>query len=170
MIEIYCDGSSKGNGKEDSTAGFGVCVLVPDQSHKSGYRIEYDYKAQFVGATNNQMELRALLHALGLAVHKYEKQNVLIKSDSAYCVNMFNDWIYKWHINGWKRPDNKEIENLGIIKEIWEYCKIDYPNFRVDKIPGHCGILGNELADALAVNDEAKIKKIFKENEQFPIF
>ena len=163
MVEIYCDGSSKGNGNDNSAAGFGVCALVPDQNRKSGFRVEYDYKAQFVGATNNQMELRAL-------VHKFEGQNVLIKSDSAYCVNMFNDWIYKWHTNSWKRPGNKEIENLGIVKEIWEYCKIDYPNFRVDKIPGHCGILGNELADALAVNNEAKIKKIFEENEQFPTF
>ena len=170
MIEIYCDGSSKGNGKENSAAGFGVCVLVPDQGYKSGFRIEYTHKGQLTGATNNQMELRALLYALGFAVHECEGQNVLIKSDSAYCVNMFNDWIYKWHANGWKRPGNKEIENLGIIKELWEYCKIDYPNFRVEKVPGHCGILGNTLADALATNDEAKIDKIFKENEQFPVF
>ena len=100
MVEIYCDGSSKGNGKEDSAAGFGVCVLIPTSGYKSGYRIEYTHRGQFIGATNNQMELRALLYALNLAVYEYEGQDVLIKSDSAYCVNMFNDWIYKWHANG----------------------------------------------------------------------
>ena len=166
MIEIYCDGSAKANGTKDNVAGFGVCVLVPDQGRKSGAHIEYDYKEQHIGATNNQMELRALLHALGLAINRYEKEKVLIKSDSAYCVNMFNDWIYKWHANGWKRPGNKEIENLGIIKQIWEYCKIDYPNFRVEKVQGHANILGNELADVLSRNDENKIKKIFLENEE----
>ena len=132
MIEIYCDGSAKANGTKDNAAGFGVCVLVPDLSKKSGARIDYTYKEQYIGATNNQMELRALLYALRFAVHKCEGQNVVIKSDSAYCVNMYNDWIYKWHANGWKRSGNKEIENLGLVKQIWEYCKIDYPNFKVE--------------------------------------
>ena len=170
MIEIYCDGSSKGNGKEDSAAGFGVCALVPDQNRKSGYRIDWTYQKECIGATNNQMELKALIRAFSLAITRYQNEQVVIKSDSVYCVNMFNDWIFKWHSNGWKRPGNKEIENLDLVQKIWEYCKIDYPNFRVDKVPGHCGLIGNELADALARNDEAKIKKIFEENEQFPVF
>lgn len=41
MIEIYCDGSAKGNGKYDNCGGAGVCVLIPDDSYPSGFRIDY---------------------------------------------------------------------------------------------------------------------------------
>lgn len=166
MIEIYCDGSSKGNGKNNSVAGFGVCVLSQDQDGKGGARIKYMYKEQHIGATNNEMELRALLFALKYALCECEGSNVIIKSDSAYCVNMFNDWIYKWYRNEWKRSGKKDIENLDLVKQIWEYCKIDFPNFRVERVSGHAGILGNEIADALATDDEAKLSKILKDNEE----
>ena len=162
MVEIYCDGSAKANGTKDNAAGFGVCALVPDERSWTGSRIDYLYNKQFIGATNNQMELKALIKALYLARSKYINDLCIIKSDSAYCVNIFNDWIYKWHANGWKRPGNKEIENLDLIKELWDYCTLDFQNFRVDKVPGHSGIVGNEIADALSVNDEEKIKEFLE--------
>lgn len=36
------------------------------------------------------MELTALLYALELTQTKYKNEHCVIKSDSAYCVNMFN--------------------------------------------------------------------------------
>ena len=42
-------------------------------------------------------------------------------------------------------------------------------NVTLKKIDGHKGILGNELADAVATNNKAKITKIMEENkEMFP--
>ena len=29
IIEIYCDGSAKNNGKNNSEGGYGICVLEP---------------------------------------------------------------------------------------------------------------------------------------------
>ena len=43
--------------------------------------------------TNNQMELIAIIKALHLASTKYKDEKVKIYSDSAYCVNICNDWI-----------------------------------------------------------------------------
>ena len=37
------------------------------------------------------MELTAILYALELTQTKYRGEKCIIKSDSAYCVNMFND-------------------------------------------------------------------------------
>ena len=34
----------------------------------------------------------------------------IIYSDSAYCVNIINDWMFSWERNGWKRPKNQEIK------------------------------------------------------------
>ena len=100
-----------------------------------------------MNTTNNKMELTALLYALELTQTKYKNKQCVIKSDSAYCVNMFNTWIYNWNQNNWIRSKNQSIENLDLVKQIWEYCKIEWPNFIVEKVPGHCGLIGNELAD-----------------------
>ena len=43
-----------------------------------------------MNTTNNRMELAALLYALELTQTKYKDEQCVIKSDSAYCVNMFN--------------------------------------------------------------------------------
>lgn len=91
MVEIYCDGGARFNGTDYSIAGFGVCALVQDQSRKSGFRIDFTYNKQYDGATNNQMELKALLYALKLAASRYKNDICYIKCDSSYCVNIYND-------------------------------------------------------------------------------
>ena len=165
MIEIYTDGSAKDNGKENNCGGFGLCCLVPDENTLSGYHLDYYISRQIKNVTNNQMELKAILTALILTQTRYKNQKCVIKSDSAYCVNMLNEWIYNWARNGWVRAKNQPIENLELVQKIWEYLKIEWPNFYITRISGHSGLLGNELADALATSNEAKFQKILKENE-----
>ena len=169
MIEIYADGSAKNNGKENSCGGAGVCVMVQDKERKAGFRILKLKQLSEAGATNNQMELKALIYARFLATTEYAYDQGLIKSDSAYCVNMFNDWIEKWKSNGWTRGGNKPVENLELVKILYKYKENNYPNYRVERVPGHAGNLGNEIADALATNDQAKLDKIFLSNDINPI-
>lgn len=158
MIEIFTDGSCCGNGKDKNHGGYGVAVA------KDGI-ICHIYNEQIENTTNNRMEMKALLYALALSQNEYKNQNVIIKSDSAYCVNMFNNWIHSWAGNGWKRAGNKDIENLDLVKQFYTYASISFPNFEIVKVPGHEGFLGNEVADALATNNQTKLAKIFKENE-----
>ena len=166
-VEIYTDGSAKNNGAKENCGGWGVVGLIEDQSCKSGFRIDYTISKQEENTTNNRMELTALIFALAATQTRYKNDKCIIKSDSAYCVNMFNDWIYNWQRNGWVRQKNQPIENLDLVKQIWEYCKLEWPNFTVEKVPGHSGLLGNELADALSTNNQTKIDKILKENDNF---
>lgn len=78
--------------------------------------------------------------------------------------------MHHWYHNGWVRYHDEEVKNLDIVKELF-YFKTEspHPNIIVEKVRGHSGIIGNELADALAHNDEAKIKEIFEMNGQNPI-
>jgi ribonuclease HI len=167
MIEIYVDGSCSGNGKENNCGGAGVCVLVPDQRFLSGFRLNYIWSTREKNTTNNRMELTALLYALEQTQTIYKEEQCIIKSDSAYCVNIFNEWIYSWANNGWVRAGNKEIENLDLIKQLYKYATIDFSNcnFSVERVSGHKGLLGNEIADALATANQAKLDKILKEND-----
>lgn len=172
MVEIYCDGSCRGNGKEENCGGFGVVgiILSSELETLGDPVVEYVYGKQVENTTNNRMELEALIHALELTQSRYIGQECIIYCDSAYCVNMINDWIYSWNSRGWKRAGNKDIENLDLVLKIWEYLKIEFGNFRICKVKGHEGAIGNELADAIATNNQIKFTKIFQDNDNLSAF
>lgn len=135
---IYTDGSCQGN---PGPGGFGVVVYEDDKNLYTTY-------AQYCeNTTNNREEIKAILYAM--RNYGCGAARPLVYSDSAYCVNMFNEWIFSWERNGWKRSKNQEILNLDLIKEYWDLYQQGY---RIDlrKIKGHAGHQGNELADALA--------------------
>lgn len=135
-----------------------------------GRRIAYRYSRQFENVTNNQMELLALIHALELTQTKFKEEECFIYSDSAYCVNSFNLWIRNWAKNNWLNSKNQVVENLDLMKRLYKFLLIDFPNFEVNKCPGHAGIVENEIADALASNNQTKFAKILKEYNIEDIF
>lgn len=161
MINIYTDGSARGNGNKDSSGGYGVIVLKENDT----YMDYYCAKNNISGTTNNRMELSALLRALELTQTKYKNEQCIIKSDSAYCVNMCNDWIWTWAKNNWMNSKKVQVENIDLVQQIYEYLIIEFNNFQIEKVTGHSHICGNELADAIAIGDKTKFMKILKEND-----
>lgn len=158
IVNLFTDGSCRSNGKENSSGGYGVVAFLKD-------KVNYTHGELSENTTNNREELKALIHALELTQTKYRDCLCNIHSDSAYVVNMCNEWIWGWCSRGWLRAGNKPIENLDLVKEIYKYLTIEFHNFTIYKIKGHAGHLGNEIADALATNDEAKLAKLKKDNE-----
>ena len=154
MLNIYVDGSSRGN---PGDGGFGVVII-------NNNKLEYAFNEQFNNVTNNQMELRAIIHALELIKEKYPEEEVIIHSDSAYCVNMCNDWIWTWSKNDWKNSKKQRVENYELVRKIWKFVSMEFPNFQIVKCSGHSGIIENELADRLANQDFTKFTKILEEN------
>ena len=155
MIKMYCDGSSKDNGKENNTGGYGLVVFRDDT-------LVYHYGKQCMDTTNNREELKALIHALKLSQTAFKDEVCIIYSDSAYVVNMCNEWIRNWARNNWLNSKKVIVENIDLIKQIYNYIILDFPNFQITKVPGHSGVLGNELADAMATNNQAKFDKFLK--------
>lgn len=150
---MYTDGACKGN---PGPGGFGVI-------HVKNNEIQYKYSEQCENTTNNREELKAILHVFELA-DKNPNIYYIIMSDSAYCVNAINDWIYKWSNNDWKKSNNQPVENLDLIQSLYKYLIKDFWNCQVMKVRGHSNIINNELADALATENDNKFKKILKEN------
>ena len=148
---FYTDGSSKGN---PGPGGYGVV----EYDIKSN-TIFYTYSEYFKNVTNNQMELKAILHVIKLAAADKEN-SYLVYSDSAYAVNSINTWMYEWARNGWINSKKKPVENLDLIQEIYSYLEFPMKNFDLRKINGHSGHLGNELADALATNNMKKKEEL----------
>ncbi len=155
MIEIYADGSAKANGNENNTGGWGVVVMENNSILES-------FHEDCINTTNNREELKAVIKALELANTKYKDKECIIYSDSAYVVNICNDWIFTWALNDWKNSRNIIIDNLDLVQILYDYFNTNFLICQVKKCSGHSNILGNELADALARGDIKKIKNLKK--------
>jgi ribonuclease HI len=140
MIEIYIDGSSKGN---PGPGGAGI-VLTDASTQKilGTLAIPLGY------VTNNQAEFLALKHALlelqrrGLLEHLNK-----ILTDSQLVVGIFSQ--------NWKAK-----ANLELVMEIRDLLK-EFPLLTFAYVRGHNGNQGNELADSLA-QDAAESQKGIK--------
>lgn len=155
MIEIYTDGACRGN---PGPGGYGMIVLDGNViKHKACEKSEGD-------TTNNREEMKAIIEAFKWADAHFPNENIFIYSDSAYCVNMINDWIWNWVKNDWKNSKKKEVENIDLVKEIYNYINKEFYHCQVVKISGHSGEVGNEIADALATNNSRKYLKLIEDN------
>lgn len=141
---IYTDGSAHPN---PGPGGFGVVVLDNDEN------LLYTYSKQFEGkVTNNEMELKAILYTFfnhGVKINDWNMNVPIVYSDSNYCVQTFNEWMFNWARNGWIKSDKKIPENLDLIQAYYEWYQKGY---RIDlrKVKGHVGHKWNEMADDLA--------------------
>ena len=142
---IYVDGSASQN---PGKGGFGVVVINENNEIETCYAHYEDE------TTNNRQELKAILYTLIRWGEKLSDLNwhdsiPVVYSDSSYAVNTFNNWMFSWKNNGWKKSDNQIPENLDLIEA---YYNLYENGYRIDlrKIKGHAGELGNELADRLA--------------------
>ena len=144
-MNIYVDGSASPN---PGKGGFGVVIINENNEIETCYAHYEDE------TTNNRQELKAILYALIRWGEKLSDLNwhdsiPVVYSDSSYAVNTFNNWMFSWKNNGWKKSDNQIPENLDLIEA---YYNLYQNGYRIDlrKIKGHAGELGNELADRLA--------------------
>ena len=138
IIMVYTDGGARGNGKED-------CVSAWAYTLSYGAHYKEDAAACY-GATNNQMEMTAIIKALEAIKNKTIP--IRLHSDSAYCINGITSWIHGWKKKGWVNSKKEPVEN----KELW--IKMDQlvaqcADIQFIKVKGHADVAGNIRVDAL---------------------
>ena len=145
-MKIYTDGSALSN---PGPGGYGVVCLDDAECN-----MLYNASKHEDNTTNNIQELKALVHAFAIALNRPNDYHYIF-SDSAYAINVFTQWAPNWRRNGWIKSDNKPIKNLELIqKGLNLYEQIT--NCEIIKVAGHANLLGNELADALASQNDKK--------------
>lgn len=158
MVGIYTDGACSGN---PGKGGYGVAI------QKDG-KIIHSHSFFCEETTNNREELKAIIYAMEWAKNYCKNEDVIIFSDSAYCVNICRDWIYSWAKNNWMNSKKEQVKNLDLIKVIYYYLTSNFFACQVCKVQGHKGEAFNELADALATNNLKKYNEIItKYNLEF---
>lgn len=149
----YTDGSCKGN------PGPGGWAAVSIDNNIA--RFLYGYEDH---TTNNRMELQGILELCKLA-ERDSLTEYIIYSDSSYCVDTINSWMWAWAKNDWKLIGKEQsVENLDLIQPLYEYFKRPFFNVAVRKVPGHANVLGNELADRLACNKINEFYNMLEKN------
>lgn len=132
MIELFTDGSSRGN---PGPGGYGV--VLKSGSHRK------EISAGYILTTNNRMELMAVI--VGLEALKRPGSNVTVYSDSSYVCDAVNKgWVFGWEKKLFAKKKNPDlwirflkIYRIHKVKFVW--------------IKGHAGHPENERCDALAV-------------------
>lgn len=156
VVECYTDGAASMylvDGEYKRGNGGWAFALIKDN------KVIYEEAGNKVSTTNQEMELMAIDRCLDQYLYKtidFSRTERIIKiySDSAYCINIFNNWIFNWKKNNWTRKGNKPIENLELIKNIDSAIEdAKKRNIKVEfiKVSGHSGNRWNEYVDKLAV-------------------
>ena len=109
-MEIYCDGSCRGNGTANAEGGFGVVVV-------DNGKVVNTYAEMHKQTTNNRMEIMAIMWAIVTYYEEIAAGDVIIFSDSQYAVNSFSNWIWSWYNRGWKKSNKQTPENLTLLKK-----------------------------------------------------
>lgn len=148
----YTDGAAtmiNRNGKYIREAGGWAFILLVggerDSTQSGGCKL----------TTNNEMELYAIYASMR---HFSDNANpgdkLEIYSDSGYCIGIFTQWAVNWEKNGWTRRGNKPIENLELIKSIWNLMNGIKKDSQVNfvKVKGHSSNALNNEVDRLAVS------------------
>ena len=151
MISIFTDGSCIKN--PGGRGGFGVIAFAP----WSFTKVLYTYHEHTDSTTNNREELKAIINAMEWSMElNADNANFVIYTDSSYCCNSINKWMWTWAKNGWKTIKKEPVENQDLLSTLYIYYTTKNLNCQVEKIKGHNEKIGNELADALATNNKNK--------------
>ena len=136
-VTLFCDGSSLGN------PGYGGWCGILRYKDK-----EKIIKGSAENATNNQMELSALIFSLKALKEHCE---VLVISDSKYVLDGLSKWLPNWIIKNFKNVKNPELW-----KQYLEVSKLH--KIQVAWVKGHNGHKEDELCDKIAKEEALKLK------------
>jgi len=165
-INVFCDGSALNNNSKKGQRIGGIGVFFNDNDTRNISEVINTEKI-----TNLVSELLACFKALYILKNEDYKGFVYIYTDSMYVLNCIVSYCKKWEKQGWKKEDKSEIENLELIKELFNLTKemkVIYKHIKAhQEAPSNKNSeefklwYGNQMADALATNAS---KSVIKKN------
>ena len=148
-ITVFTDGSCFNNGRKGAKAGIGI-YFGEDDNRNISERINGKQ-------TNNTAELTAIITVFKILKDDIDmNKSIIIYSDSEYSINSLTKWAHQWEKNDWKKHNNKQIQNIELIKTGYNLFKT-YKNVQIKYVRAHTNnedilSMGNKKADELAYN------------------
>jgi len=147
-ITVYTDGGNRNTGNVQ-----GGQVKATD---KSAWAYQIEFGTQTLtgtsgewGATNNRMEVMALIQALDrLTQLDQTEAKILVVTDSKYVLNPIQQhWLAGWKKRGWRRSSG-ELVNAELWKVVDAQLQ-NFPHLDFKWVKGHANTSGNNLVDGL---------------------
>jgi ribonuclease HI len=143
QLNLFVDGACSDNGKRGAKGGYGV--------HVYGFPA-FDISRALLPTepqTNNRAELRAIQAALDLIEANQMLwdpvySNYVLWSDSEYSIHCLTKWAKGWRSNNWKKKDGGLIQNLDLIKPVFEKLQ-RMPRVSFKHVRGHQDSRRNEF-------------------------
>ncbi|UQS87465.1 ribonuclease H family protein [Nicoliella spurrieriana] len=148
VITVYTDGGSRNHGnqkgghvKDNDKAAWAYLIQMPDGSKRSAADGE-------LGATNNRMEVMALLKALSdLAQHGLADHEIEVVSDSKYVLDAITKhWLAGWKRRGWQTSAGQPVKNEALWKQI-DQIMGQFKALHFHWTKGHADNAGNVFVD-----------------------
>jgi ribonuclease HI len=150
-MEIFTDGSCI-NYKNKIYAGYGIFIPI--------YNKKISKKLSLADKTNNRAELYAIIESIKYSIKKYKEYNIIINTDSEYCIKIFTylakQYIELNHIN---KPN---YDLMLIINNL-----LNNKNLLItfNKVKAHSDNENNNIVDKLA--KLGSIKDIIFNNKNY---
>lgn len=139
-LTCFADGSCYDNGKPTSKGGWAFILLAEDGS------TTHEAVGAVPGATNNSMELMAVIEALKSLT---EPTEVLVKTDSLYVIDAFvKNWIVQWKKHDYKLKNGEQRKNEILWREL--DVLVAFHTIKWEWVKGHSGVFHNEYVDMRA--------------------
>ncbi len=148
-VVIYTDGGSRNHGNVK-----GGHVRTDDKAawayHISNNGQTYEGTAGELGATNNRMEIMALIQSIiRLNDLKINQQNAIFVLDSQYVLNAITkNWLNGWKRRGFKKADGGALANVELWKQLDKLLPT-VPKKTFEWTKGHATNVGNNRVDEL---------------------
>ncbi|MFT8727281.1 MAG: ribonuclease H family protein [Liquorilactobacillus ghanensis] len=148
-IWIWTDGGSRNHGnrrgqhvKQTDPAAWAFLIKFAGRQQSAS--------AGEFGATNNRMEIMALLRALQyLQQQKLNQKPIQAVLDSQYVLHALQlGWLKNWQRRNWKTASNQPVAN----QELWQQLALilpEFPQLHLQWTKGHAKNQGNIFVDRL---------------------
>ncbi|KRL03940.1 RNase HI [Liquorilactobacillus oeni DSM 19972] len=148
-LHIWTDGGSRNHGnkkgqhvKSDDKAAWAYLIDTNTQRF-------FDSAGEY-GATNNRMEVMALLQALKkIKEIGKNKESICATLDSRYVLDALQKgWLRNWEKRGWKTASGSAVANQKLWAEVLSLLSV-FPNLTYEWTKGHRNNEGNVFVDKL---------------------
>jgi ribonuclease HI len=150
-LNIYADGSSR---QKPRRGGVGIHFVFPESFSTPDNDRTMDIQLPgYVGATNNQMELKACSLGLREAMKLKEFssfEKIVIHTDSQYVVGNHSIARFIWAKNKWFKKTGEPVLNVDFWKELIKAIDKTGKHVDIRWVEGHATSVGNKAADRLA--------------------
>ena len=148
-MRVFTDGACSNNGRPGAKAGY--AVWFPDHPTMSE-------SARIPGGhpqTNQRAELSAIARAIVILDEKgFHDVDVIVYTDSDYCISCLTKWLPGWVSRGWKTSSGTDVLHRDLIEETHRRLS-KFKSHRFIHVRSHTGgtddlSVNNDVVDRMA--------------------